>query len=320
MKRKGFIIAGMLAFMLLTGCTKTEDVQKRTRPSEVADKAPESGKMTPQETRFGTDFGIPDDVMIRAFEEIGCSLIVGEIKGTTTVRAPHRAEATWLLYRTAVVKVIIEGDLNETEIKGKVVNLFPGASYVSALHVGKRYIMFIRRDCNWGYSWSFRDDVAEVSGKNGNTALESFCAKAKTLYQRTSIYAFRQEKIDSNAPPPELPESLIKTCLAFKANKKQRNEFARIIAESKLGSKLDKSHPVRSFLVYLPPEVCLTKGQVVRLFGAPTEKIGWSYLYSCGRAKRPARPEFPYGVLKITFDKSSRVKRLLYVQVRLEPR
>jgi hypothetical protein len=256
------------------------------------------------------------DIALNQGLEIGCSLIIGQIQGVDKTRNSTDERIPFYSYRAKVLKCIIDGDLNPSEIESRTLPLFAGASYGDSLAQGRSYIMFICKDLTYEYCWCCRDDIIDVSGHTGKTIVRKLAGRAQEIYKQTAICRLRSEAIDPNAALSTLPAWLSQTCLNFQAHPKNRNQFAKEIAKSSLGSHIDNSKPFLSYRTYTPPEIRLTKSQVIRLLGQPSVKIGWSYYYSCGKDNQPEEGEYPYGVLVVTFDKSSNVTKLVYDHLR----
>ncbi|MBA7702527.1 hypothetical protein ES703_111296 [subsurface metagenome] len=127
-----------------------------------------------------------------------------------------------------------------------------------------------------------------------------------------STRKFREEIATGEATTLLLPEGIISLCESFRTNPVNRAKVAKKICESELGSKLDDSKPFLSYHVYLPPKIILSREQILSLFGKPRLKLGWTYLWFCGRDKNTTDSEKYVGIVSVTFDKFEKVVRLLY--------
>ena len=251
-----------------------------------------------------------DTVLTHAFEA-GRSLVVGEVQNILQLNETGIGVNIYG-YRTKIMEIIIAGDLNASEIIDTPIILFAGASYGDALIPNNRYLMFIMRDLNYGYSWAHRDNYINVSGDTGVQITGDFKMAANSIYEQTFIHRFRESQIDTNVSLPVLTDTLVNTCSLFREIDSDRNECAKYIACSVLGSKEDTGNFFSSFKEYLPPEVKLSNDQVICLFGQPSGALGASYYYYCGEVDIPEDDRRYRGVLTVQFDDSFTTSGLRY--------
>ena len=255
---------------------------------------------------------IPDSILNRSLEQ-GNSLIIGKIVSIDENIIESVNLTTRYSYQVNVLDIIIPGYLNPQDIKGKIIPAFAGASYGDALIPEYIYIMFIDRSFKNEYNWLFRDSVIDVSDKN-KLFIDNFSIKANKIYEKTTFYRLLNEEIDPNVTLPELPDLLIESCLNFKTNPTQRDQYAKEIYESNLGSR-DITPMVSSVRQWATPNISLTKSQVIQLLGEPSIKRVWGYDYFCGEVYLPEKyPNKPnrYCVLSMSFDEDSKTTRLNY--------
>lgn len=245
-----------------------------------------------------------ESVLIDAFEK-GRSLVIAEILSV------RKGKSTNLyFYRVKVTRPIILGDLTKNDMQDAL-ELFAGTSYGSALKPGSTYALFITKDCPYHFSWANRDDVIKVDISEKEN-LQALIEAADRAYAKASIRKFRKGKAPEKVELLALPEKIISLCESFRTNPINRAEFAKRIYESDIGSKLDDSTPFLSYHVYLPPKIILSREQILSLFGKPRLKLGWTYLWFCGRDKNTPDSEKYVGIVSVTFDKFEKVVRLLY--------
>ncbi|MHC4123613.1 MAG: hypothetical protein ACYSSI_08585, partial [Planctomycetota bacterium] len=248
-----------------------------------------------------------ESVLIRALEK-GNSLVVAKI---LSVRAnPQKIPGRLYFYKAKIIRPIILGDLTEDDIEGPV-ELFAGSSFGNALAPGSIYALFITKQCPYHFDWAFRDDVVKLDSLN-DEKLQSMLKAATKAYKKTAIRQFRESKLKGTQSLPKLPGEILAACEQFRANPQNRAAFAKKIHESDMGSRQDLSQQWSSQIKYLPPNIILSREQVLSILGKPTLKCGWTYKWFCGKDNSISSQEKGVGVLSITFDEYEKAACVLY--------
>ena len=151
------------------------------------------------------------------------------------------------------------------------------------------------------------NDWKRLSTREGQAYFKTSSGELLELRDRLKS---RPNKVAEPANLPNQPPELLEMCEQFRRGNFSRSEHAKRIAESELGSKLDKSNPFSSSIQWLPPTVRLSRAEVVALLGEPTRKAGRAYKWFCGRFD-DARANLA-GVLTVTFDADARVAHLVF--------
>ncbi len=242
--------------------------------------------------------------LIDAFEN-GRSLVIAKI---VSVQSKQEQYGKLYYYTVKIVQPVIMGDLYDKDLV-KQVELYAGASYGDSLKIGTIYTIFITKDTPMAFSWANRNDIWKINQKN-KKEVDAFISKAKQIYEKTSIYKFRNAEIGKSYTPPDISDELKNICNKFKDREGDRAKLAKAIYQSDLGSRPDESKMGSSVIEYLPPKALLSRSQVLQLIGEPTLKLGRTYYWFCG-VDDTGSPEYT-GILKTTFDRNENLVRLMY--------
>lgn len=234
--------------------------------------------------------------------EGGCSLVVAEILSTWE-------EGTACHFKARIVRTIVAGDLEKEDVQNPW-ELSADSSCRDALKPSFSYALFVRRDCPYGFTWVFADDVIEIDPSD-KEAVRRLTAAADRVYAETSILRFRRGWPWPFNELPALPDELASLCKEFRH--RRRSEIGRKICASDLGSRIDDSRSEPGAPAYLPPRISCSRRQMVSLLGYyPTVKSGWTYSWCCGEPASAAGKEQEVGVIRVTFDGNDRAIRVLY--------
>jgi hypothetical protein len=251
-----------------------------------------------------------ESVLIDAFEK-GRSLVVAEVLSTIERESVlGNKSIKEHFYRVRVILPIIAGDLAASDTRG-LPELGAGVSYGDVLKPGATYALFITKDCPYQFSWCHRDDVIEVNTSEKRN-LQALIEAANRAYKKTLIREFRGKKLLEKTELPVLSDEIVSLCENFKSHPINRAEFAKRIYESDLGSRPDESQCFRSYLEYSPPQIVLSREQIVCLLGEPSHKCGWTYSWLCGQDKSVTDSENYVGVFSVIFDKNEKGTCVLY--------
>lgn len=250
--------------------------------------------------------GFTEEVLTHAFES-GCALVVVRVSSVRGEKDKHNT--IFYYYQTHVLHSIIDGDFITKDLNDSL-DLYAGASYGKALTPGSVYALFIIRDAQ--YFWAIRNAAIKVDSVR--SPLVAYLSEmAARIYAATDIIEFRKPAIVDNLLP-ELPEQLLLQCQQFRGNLDKRVEIAKSIAESDLGSQLDRSRPWSSVHIYEKPKIILSRSQALSLLGEPTLKSGRNYFWYCGKDSSIDRPGEWVGVISIVFDRDAKANTLRYLQ------
>ncbi len=234
--------------------------------------------------------------------ESGCSLVVVEILSA-------REEGTACYFKARIVRTIVAGDLEKEDVQNPR-ELSADASCRDALKPSFSYALFVRRDCPYGFTWVFADDVIEIDPSD-KEAVRRLTAVADRVYAETSILRFRRGWPWPFNELPALPDELASLCKEFR--QRRRSEIGRKICASDLGSRVDDSRSKPGAPAYLPPRISCSRRQMVSLLGLyPAVKSGWTYSWCCNEPASAAGKEQEVGVIRVTFDGNDRAIRVLY--------
>ena len=251
---------------------------------------------------------LSDDILQRAFEH-GNSLVVANVLWVSSRQESDLR--TKIYYYTVIVReLVVAGDLSSADVREPIA-IFTNASYGDALDIGSAYLLVISKCSPKKFDWSYCDYVLRVTPENSQT-LREVKSRARDLYAKSAIRAFREKQVEPPGALPEMPEDVLKAFEAFRNTASDRCDFAKTIYESDFGTRIDESTPWRSDLKFLPPKMTLSRSQIVRLLGEPTFKHGFSYVWFCGRYD-PVHA----GILSVGFNAQEQTTGLLYHGVRL---
>jgi len=262
------------------------------------------GQVSTSAVEVGT---FSESVLNAAFES-GAGLFI------VKVISQRQEEANkFCFYKVRIVDPIVAGDM-EGFHRSDMIDIFAGPSYGDRLKADGRYALFIRQERQCRVSWTHRDDVIEIPEKGYYWPL---VAKARQVYNASSIRAFREPRREGSVSMPDVPEPIVALCKQFRTARtrtarKRRAGVAREIYDSDLGSRIDTSKPESSLGMYQKPKIVLYRDQIESLLGEPTLKCGWDYHWFCGEDKGSEGADNLVGVLSARFDESQKCIRLVY--------
>ena len=210
------------------------------------------------------------------------------------------------------IQPLILGDLTKEDCEDAL-DYFKALEDTSStkLENGKRYALFILKDSPYEYLWVNRTDYQLI---NDNTDIDKLKRIAENAYAETSISSFRKDSsIKDKIDLDEVPEEIISICKQFRDDPENRSLTAEKICSSDICTRLDMLSK-SSNREYFPPEIQLSRDQIVSLLGQPTIKSGRTYSWLCGQSLERGWVGRDVFVLFITFNTESKVQKMIYEQ------